>query len=138
MTIQGYVLDIETSEALIGARVTLLDTEGNKSRMKTQTDTSGYFLMEDPTIQSTDNFLFEIIGYDKITKEASELVDTKILMIPKVEFLAVNQNEADIPLSPTEEVPEPKKNSTSRNLLLLGGLAAVGILAYYFSKNKKS
>lgn len=138
MTIQGYVLDIETSEALIGARVTLLDTEGNKSRMKTQTDTSGYFLMEDPTIQSTDNFLFEIIGYNKITKEASELVDTKILMIPKVEFLAVNQNEADIPLSPTEEVPEPKKNSISRNLLLLGGLAAVGILAYYFSKNKKS
>jgi hypothetical protein len=138
MTIQGYVLDIETSEALIGARVTLLDTEGNKSRMKTQTDTSGYFLMEDPTIQSTDNFLFELIGYDKIKKEASELVDTKILMIPKVEFLAVNQNEADIPLSPTEEVPEPKKNSTSRNLLLLGGLAAVGILAYYLSKNKKS
>ena len=137
MTIQGYVFNIETSEALIGARVTLLDEDGNKTSVKTQTDKSGFFFLDDSFIQSTDSFLFEHIEFDKVKREASQLEDAKILMTKKVNFLPTNSNDADIPLSPTEELKE-NKNNTARNLLIFGTLVAVGIVAYYFSKNKKS
>jgi hypothetical protein len=137
MTIQGYVFNIETSEALIGARVTLLDEDGNKTRVKTQTDKSGFFFLDDAFIQSTDFILFEHIGFEKVKREASQLEDAKILMTKKVDFLPTNSNDADIPLSPTEELKETK-NNTARNLLIFGTLVAVGIVAYYFSKNKKS
>jgi hypothetical protein len=137
MTIQGYVFNIETSEALIGARVTLLDEDGNKASVKTQTDKSGFFFLDDSFIQSTDSILFEHIGFDKVKREASQLEDAKILMTKKVDFLPTNSNDADIPLSPTEELKENKSN-TARNLLIIGTLVAVGIVAYYFSKNKKS
>lgn len=137
MTIQGYVFNIETSEALIGARVTLLDEDGNKTSVKTQTDKSGFFFLDDSFIQSTDSILFENIGFEKVKREASQLEDAKILMTKKVDFLPTNSNDADIPLSPTEELKETK-NNTSRNLLIIGTLVAVGIVAYYFSKNKKS
>jgi hypothetical protein len=137
MTIQGYVFNIETSEALIGARVTLLDEDGNKTSVKTQTDKSGFFFLDDAFIQSTDFILFEHIGFEKVKREAAQLEDAKILMTKKVDFLPTNSNDADIPLSPTEELKETK-NNTSRNLLIFGTLVAVGIVAYYFSKNKKS
>jgi|LakMenE01Jun11ns_1017448.scaffolds.fasta_scaffold8965890_2 hypothetical protein len=137
MTIQGYVFNIETSEALIGARVTLLDEDGNKTSVKTQTDKSGFFFLDDAFIQSTDFILFEHIGFEKVKREATQLEDAKILMTKKVDFLPTNSNDADIPLSPTEELKETK-NNTSRNLLIFGTLVAVGIVAYYFSKNKKS
>jgi hypothetical protein len=137
MTIQGYVFNIETSEALIGARVTLLDEDGNKTSVKTQTDKSGFFFLDDSFIQSKDSILFEHIGFDKVKREASTLDDAKILMTKKVNFLPTNSNDADIPLSPTEELKETK-NNTARNLLIFGTLVAVGIVAYYFSKNKKS
>lgn len=136
MTIQGYVTDIESSEPLIGARVMLLDEEGNKTNIKTQTDKSGYFLLDDAFIQSTDFILFEHIGYEKTKKEASLLEDAQISMTKKVDFLPLNSSDADIPLSPTEEVKESKSNS-SRNLFIVGTLLAVGLAAYYFSKNKK-
>jgi hypothetical protein len=137
MTIQGYVFNIETSEALIGARVTLLDEDGNKTSVKTQTDKSGFFFLDDAFIQSSDFILFEHIGFEKVKREATQLEDAKILMTKKVDFLPTNSNDADIPLSPTEELKETK-NNTSRNLLIFGTLVAVGIVAYYFSKNKKS
>jgi hypothetical protein len=137
MTIQGYVFNIETSEALIGARVTLLDEDGNKTSVKTQTDKSGFFFLDDAFIQSTDSILFEHIGFEKVKREATQLEDAKILMTKKVDFLPTNSNDADIPLSPTEELKETK-NNTARNLLIFGTLVAVGIVAYYFSKNKKS
>jgi hypothetical protein len=137
MTIQGYVFNIETSEALIGARVTLLDEDGNKTSVKTHTDKSGFFFLDDAFIQSTDFILFEHIGFEKVKREATQLEDAKILMTKKVDFLPTNSNDADIPLSPTEELKETK-NNTSRNLLIFGTLVAVGIVAYYFSKNKKS
>jgi hypothetical protein len=137
MTIQGYVFNIETSEALIGARVTLLDEDGNKTSVKTQTDKSGFFFLDDAFIQSTDSILFEHIGFEKVKREATQLEDAKILMTKKVDFLPTNSNNADIPLSPTEELKETK-NNTARNLLIFGTLVAVGIVAYYFSKNKKS
>jgi hypothetical protein len=137
MTIQGYVFNIETSEALIGARVTLLDEDGNKTSVKTQTDKSGFFFLDDAFIQSTDFILFEHIGFEKVKREATQLEDAKILMTKKVDFLPTNSNDADIPLSPTEELKETK-NNTARNLLIFGTLVAVGIVAYYFSKNKKS
>jgi hypothetical protein len=137
MTIQGYVFNIETSEALIGARVTLLDEDGNKTSVKTQTDKSGFFFLDDSFIQSTDSILFEHIEFDKVKREANQLEDAKILMTKKVNFLPTNSNDADIPLSPTEELKE-NKNNTARNLLIIGTLVAVGIVAYYFSKNKKS
>jgi hypothetical protein len=137
MTIQGYVFNIETSEALIGARVTLLDEDGNKTSVKTQTDKSGFFFLDDSFIQSTDFILFEHIGFEKVKREATQLEDAKILMTKKVDFLPTNSNDADIPLSPTEELKETK-NNTARNLLIFGTLVAVGIVAYYFSKNKKS
>lgn len=137
MTIQGYVYDIESSEGLVGVKVTLLDNEGKKSITNTQTDKSGYFLLDEPTILSTDQIGFELIDYEKIKKEASELDDTKIFMTPKIEYLSLTSEDADIPLSPTEELVDKKNVNTNRNLLLLGGLAIVGIAAYYFSKNKK-
>ena len=137
MTIQGYVFNIETSEALIGARVTLLDEDGNKTSVKTQTDKSGFFFLDDAFIQSTDFILFEHIGFEKVKREATQLEDAKILMTKKVDFLPTNSNDADIPLSPTEELKETK-NNTARNLVIFGTLVAVGIVAYYFSKNKKS
>lgn len=137
MTIQGYVYDIESSEGLVGVKVTLLDNEGKKSITNTQTDKSGYFLLDEPTILSTDQVLFELIDYEKIKKEASELDDTKIFMTPKIEYLSLTSEDADIPLSPTEELVDKKNVNTNRNLLLLGGLAIVGLAAYYFSKNKK-
>jgi hypothetical protein len=137
MTIQGYVFNIETSEALIGARVTLLDEDGNKTSVKTQTDKSGFFFLDDAFIQSTDSILFEHIGFEKVKRVATQLEDAKILMTKKVDFLPTNSNDADIPLSPTEELKETK-NNTARNLLIFGTLVAVGIVAYYFSKNKKS
>lgn len=137
MTIQGYVYDIESSEGLVGVKVTLLDNEGKKSITNTQTDKSGYFLLDEPTILSTDQIAFELIDYEKIKKEASELDDTKIFMTPKIEYLSLTSEDADIPLSPTEELVDKKNVNTNRNLLLLGGLAIVGIAAYYFSKNKK-
>lgn len=137
MTIQGYVYDIESSEGLVGVKVTLLDNEGKKSITNTQTDKSGYFLLDEPTILSTDQIAFELIDYEKIKKEASELDDTKIFMTPKIEYLSLTSEDADIPLSPTEELVDKKNVNTNRNLFLLGGLAIVGIAAYYFSKNKK-
>lgn len=137
MTIQGYVYDIESSEGLVGVKVTLLDSEGKKSITNTQTDKSGYFLLDEPTILSTDQILFELIDYEKIKKEASELDDRKIFMTPKIEYLSLTSEDADIPLSPTEELVDKKNVNTNRNLLLLGGLAIVGVAAYYFSKNKK-
>lgn len=137
MTIQGYVYDIESSEGLVGVKVTLLDNEGKKSITNTQTDKSGYFLLDEPTILSTDQVLFELIDYEKIKKEASELDDTKIFMTPKIEYLSLTSEDADIPLSPTEELVDKKNVNTNRNLLLLGGLAILGLAAYYFSKNKK-
>lgn len=137
MTIQGYVYDIESSEGLVGVKVTLLDNEGKKSITNTQTDKSGYFLLDEPTILSTDQVLFELIDYEKIKKEASELDDTKIFMTPKIEYLSLTSEDADIPLSPTEELVDKKNVNTNRNLLFLGGLAIVGLAAYYFSKNKK-
>lgn len=137
MTIQGYVYDIESSEGLVGVKVTLLDNEGKKSITNTQTDKSGYFLLDEPAILSTDQVLFELIDYEKIKKEASELDDTKIFMTPKIEYLSLTSEDADIPLSPTEELVDKKNVNTNRNLLLLGGLAIVGLAAYYFSKNKK-
>lgn len=137
MTIQGYVYDIESSEGLVGVKVTLLDNEGKKSITNTQTDKSGYFLLDEPTILSTDQIAFELIDYEKIKKEASELDDTKIFMTPKIEYLSLTSEDADIPLSPTEELVDKKNVNTNRNLFLLGGLAIVGIVAYYFSKNKK-
>jgi hypothetical protein len=137
MTIQGYVFNIETSEALIGARVTLLDEDGNKTSVKTQTDKSGFFFLDDAFIQSTDFILFEHIGFEKVKREATQLEDAKILMTKKVDFLPTNSNDADIPLSPTEELKE-NKNNTPRHVLIFGTLVAVGIVAYYFSKNKKS
>jgi hypothetical protein len=81
--------------------------------------------------------LFEHIGFEKVKREATQLEDAKILMTKKVDFLPTNSNDADIPLSPTEELKETK-NNTARNLLIFGTLVAVGIVAYYFSKNKKS
>ena len=54
MTIQGYVYDIETSEPLIGTRVTLLDEERKKTKYYTQADKTGFFMMDAPYIQSTD------------------------------------------------------------------------------------
>lgn len=137
MTIQGYVYDVESSEGLVGVKVTLLDNEGKKSITNTQTDKSGYFLLDEPTILSTDQVLFELIDYEKIKKEACELDDTKIFMTPKIEYLSLTSEDADIPLSPTEELVDKKNVNTNRNLLLLGGLAIVGVAAYYFSKNKK-
>lgn len=137
MTIQGYVYDIESSEGLVGVKVTLLDNEGKKSITNTQTDKSGYFLLDEPTILSTDQIAFELIDYEKIKKEASELDDTKIFMTPKIEYLSLTSEDADIPLSPTEELVDKKNVNTNRNLLLLGGLAIIGVAAYYFSKNKK-
>lgn len=137
MTIQGYVYDIESSEGLVGVKVTLLDNEGKKSITNTQTDKSGYFLLDEPTILSTDQVLFELIDYEKIKKEASELDDTKIFMTPKIEYLSLTSEDADIPLSPTEELVDKKNVNTNRNLLLLGGLVILGLAAYYFSKNKK-
>ena len=68
MTIQGYVFNIETSEALIGARVTLLDDDGNKTSVKTQTDKSGFFFLDDSFIQSTDSILFEHIEFEKLKR----------------------------------------------------------------------
>jgi hypothetical protein len=138
MTIQGYVYDIETSEPLIGTRVTLLDDERKKSKFFTQTDKSGYFLMDDPYIQSTDTIAFEIVGYERVEKDASELEEAKIRMTPKVEFLATSDKkvEEEIPLSPTEEVKEKTENYTMRNLAILGGIVALGTIAWYFSKKK--
>lgn len=139
MTIQGYVYDIETSEPLIGTRVTLLDEERKKTKYYTQADKSGYFLMDAPYIQSTDTILFEIVGYEKIEMDASELEDAKVRMTPKVEFLATTEKketEEEIPLSPTEEVKEKTENYTMRNLAILGGIVALGTIAWYFSKKK--
>lgn len=140
MTIQGYVYDIETSEPLIGARITLLNDERKKSKFYTTADKSGYFLMDDPYIQSTDVILFEQVGYEKIEKDASELEDAKIRMIPKVEFLATTdkKTEDEIPLTPAEEEHEEKpKDYTMRNLAIVGGIIALGAIAWYFSKKKE-
>jgi hypothetical protein len=139
MTIQGYVYDIETSEPLIGTRVTLLDDERKKSKFYTATDKSGYFLMDDPYIQSTDTILFEQVGYEKIEKDASELEDAKIKMTAKVDFLATSDKKAEeeIPLSPTEEEQEKPKDHTMRNIAIAGGLIALGVIAWYFSKKKE-
>lgn len=139
MTIQGYVYDIETSEPIIGARVTLLDDERKKSKMYTTTDKSGYFLMDDRYIQSTDTILFEQVGYEKIEKDASELEDAKVKMTAKVEFLATSdkKSEEEIPLTPTEEENEKPKDYTMRNLALVGGILALGVIAWYFSKKKE-
>ena len=139
MTIQGYVYDIETSEPLIGTRVTLLDDERKKSKFQTSTDKSGYFLMDDPYIQSTDTILFEQVGYEKIEKDASELEDAKIKMTAKVDFLNTvdEKPEQEIPLSPTEEEYEKPKDHTMRNIALVGGIVALGVIAWYFSKKKE-
>lgn len=139
MTIQGYVYDIETSEPLIGTRVTLLDDERKKSKFYTTTDKSGYFLLDDPYIQSTDTILFEQVGYEKIEKDASELEDAKIKMTAKVDFLATSHKKAEqeIPLSPTEEEYEKPKDHTMRNIALVGGIVALGVIAWYFSKKKE-
>jgi hypothetical protein len=139
MTIQGYVYDIETSEPLIGTRVTLLDDERKKSKFQTSTDKSGYFLMDDPYIQSTDTILFEQVGYEKIEKDASELEDAKIKMTAKVDFLNTvdEKAEQEIPLSPTEEEYEKPKDHTMRNIALVGGIVALGVIAWYFSKKKE-
>lgn len=139
MTIQGYVYDIETSEPIIGARVTLLDDERKKSKMYTTTDKSGYFLMDDPYIQSTDTILFEQVGYEKIEKDASELEDAKVRMTAKVEFLATSdkKSEEEIPFTPAEEEHEKPKDYTMRNFALVGGILALGVIAWYFSKKKE-
>lgn len=140
MTIQGYVYDIESGEPLIGARVSLLDDEGNKSNFSTQTDKSGFFILDDPYIQSSDTILFEMIGYGKVKKDGAELEDAEVYMKPQVEFLSQDQSDDDsqIPISPTEEIPnEVKKDHTLRNLTILGGVFAVGALIYYFSKKKE-
>jgi hypothetical protein len=139
MTIQGYVYDIETSEPIIGTRITLLDDERKKSKFYTATDKSGYFLMDDPYIQSTDTILFEQVGYEKIEKDASELEDAKIKMTAKVDFLATSdkKGEEEIPLSPTEEEQEKPKDQTMRNLAMLGGIVALGVIAWYFTKKKE-
>jgi hypothetical protein len=139
MTIQGYVYDIETSEPIIGTRITLLDDERKKSKFYTATDKSGYFLMDDPYIQSTDTILFEQVGYEKIEKDASELEDAKIKMTAKVDFLATSdkKGEEEIPLSPTEEEQEKSKDQTMRNLAMVGGIIALGVIAWYFTKKKE-
>jgi hypothetical protein len=139
MTIQGYVYDIETSEPIIGTRITLLDDERKKSKFYTATDKSGYFLMDDPYIQSTDTILFEQVGYEKIEKDASELEDAKIKMTAKVDFLATSdkKGEEEIPLSPTEEEQEKPKDQTMRNLAMVGGIVALGVIAWYFTKKKE-
>jgi hypothetical protein len=139
MTIQGYVYDIETSEPIIGTRITLLDDERKKSKFYTATDKSGYFLMDDPYIQSTDTILFEQVGYEKIEKDASELEDAKIKMTAKVDFLATSdkKGEEEIPLSPTEEEQEKPKDQTMRNLAMVGGIIALGVIAWYFTKKKE-
>lgn len=140
MTIQGYVYDIESGEPLIGARVSLLDDEGNKTNFSTQTDKSGFFILDDPYIQSSDTILFEMIGYGKVKKDGAELEDAEVYMKPQVEFLSQDQSDDDsqIPISPTEEIPnEVKKDYTLRNLTILGGVFAVGALIYYFSKKKE-
>lgn len=139
MTIQGYVYDIETSEPLIGTRVTLLNDERKKSKFYTATDKSGYFLMDDPYIQSTDTILFEQVGYEKIEKDASELEDAKIKMTAKVDFLPTSDKKAEeeIPLTPSEEEQEKPKDYTMRNLALVGGIVALGVIAWYFSKKKE-
>ena len=139
MTIQGYVYDIETSEPIIGARVTLLDDERKKSKYFTNTDKSGYFLMDDRYIQSTDTILFEQGGYEKVEKDASELEDAKVKMTAKVDFLATSDKKAEeeIPLTATEEEHEKPKDYTMRNLALVGGIVALGVIAWYFSKKKE-
>jgi hypothetical protein len=139
MTIQGYVYDIETSEPIIGTRITLLDDERKKSKFYTATDKSGYFLMDDPYIQSTDTILFEQVGYEKIEKDASELEDAKIKMTAKVDFLATSdkKGEEEIPLSPTEEEQEKPKDQTMRNLAMVGGIVALGVIVWYFTKKKE-
>jgi hypothetical protein len=95
--------------------------------------------MDAPYIQSTDTILFEIVGYEKVEMDASELEDAKVRMTPKVDFLATTdkkETEEEIPLSPTEEVKEKTENYTMRNLAILGGIVALGTIAWYFSKKK--
>ena len=95
--------------------------------------------MDDPYIQTTDTILFEQIGYEKIEKDASELEDAKIKMTAKVDFLATSDKKAEeeIPLSPTEEEQEKPKDHTMRNMAIAGGLIALGVIAWYFSKKKE-
>jgi preprotein translocase subunit SecA len=78
-------------------------------------------------------------GYEKIEKDASELEDAKIKMTAKVDFLATSdkKGEEEIPLSPTEEEQEKPKDQTMRNLAMVGGIVALGVIAWYFTKKKE-
>ena len=57
----------------------------------------------------------------------------------KVDFLNTvdEKAEQEIPLSPTEEEYEKPKDHTMRNIALVGGIVALGVIAWYFSKKKE-